>query len=165
MFTAHLLRAHVLCKALHKHCRLCAQALSCVPLFETPWTVTAQAPLTMEFSRQEYWNGLLFPTSGDLPNPGIKSASLALPALAGRFLHCTTWEAQEVQQEWKKRMIRMMWSELKWQKWKSHCILVAHILFNSEFQVYPTFIFYLTPIVINSLMIPVHCWVVFPPVE
>ena len=37
-----------------------------------PWTVTHQAPLSMEFSRQEYWSGLPFPSPGDLPDPGIK---------------------------------------------------------------------------------------------
>ena len=51
----------------------------------TPWTVAHQAPLLMEFFRQEYWSEWPFPTSGDLPNPGIKPASLASPALAGRF--------------------------------------------------------------------------------
>jgi len=40
----------------------------------------------MEFSKQEYWNGLPFPTPGDLPNPGIKPASLASPELVGGFL-------------------------------------------------------------------------------
>ena len=49
-----------------------AQLLSCVLLFATPWTVTLQAPLSMEFSRQEYWNGLPFSHPGDLSNPGIK---------------------------------------------------------------------------------------------
>ena len=44
-------------------------------LFETPWTVVCQAPLSMEFSRQEYWSGLPFPFPGDLPNPGIKPTS------------------------------------------------------------------------------------------
>ena len=44
-----------------------------------------QAPLSLEFSRQEYWNGLPFPTPGDLPNPGIKPASLVSPALVGGF--------------------------------------------------------------------------------
>ena len=63
--------------------------LSCVQLFVTPWTVTCQAPLSMEFSRQEYWSRLPFPTSGDLPNPGIKPTSLASPALAGRFFTAT----------------------------------------------------------------------------
>ena len=49
----------------------------------------------MEFSRQEYWNGLPFPFTGDLPNLGIKPVSSASPALAGRFFTTsTTWEAQ-----------------------------------------------------------------------
>ena len=55
--------------------------LSCVRLVSTPWTVAHQAPLFMEFSRQAYWSGLPFPTPGDLPDPGIKPASLASPAL------------------------------------------------------------------------------------
>ena len=41
-------------------------------LFVTPWTIAHQAPLSMRFPRQEYWNGLPFPSPGDLPNPGIK---------------------------------------------------------------------------------------------
>ena len=45
----------------------------------TPWAVVCQAPLSMGFSRQEYWSGLLFPSPGDLPNPGIEPASPALP--------------------------------------------------------------------------------------
>ena len=44
----------------------------------TPWTVASQAPLSMEFSRQEYWSGLPFPSPGDLPNPEIKPASATL---------------------------------------------------------------------------------------
>ena len=51
----------------------------------TPWTVAHQAPLCMGFSRQEYWSGLPFPTSGHLPNPEIRPASLMSPALAGGF--------------------------------------------------------------------------------
>ena len=59
-----------------------------------PWTVTHQAPLPMEFSRQEYWSRLPFPTPGHLPNPGIKPASLGSPALADRvFTTSATWEA------------------------------------------------------------------------
>ena len=46
----------------------------------TPWTVARQAPLSMGFSRQEYWSGLPFPSPGDLPNPGIESMSPALQA-------------------------------------------------------------------------------------
>ena len=50
------------------------------------WTVAGQAPLSMEFSRQEYWSGLPFPTPGDLLDPGVKPSSLASPALAEGFL-------------------------------------------------------------------------------
>ena len=56
--------------------------LSNVRLFATPWTVACQAPLSMRFSKQEYWSGLPCPSPGDLPNPGIEPAS---PALAGGF--------------------------------------------------------------------------------
>ena len=54
-------------------------------LFETLWTVSHQAPLSMGFSRQEYWSGLPCPPPGDLPNPGLKPTSLMSPALAGGF--------------------------------------------------------------------------------
>ena len=62
--------------------------LSHALLFAAPWTVAHHAPLSMEFSRQEYWNGLPFPPPGDFPNPEIEpvSLSLASPALAGGFL-------------------------------------------------------------------------------
>ena len=50
------------------------------PTLATPWTVVRQAPLSMEFSRQEYWSGLPFPSPGGLPNPGIESGSPALQA-------------------------------------------------------------------------------------
>ena len=56
------------------------KSLSHLRLFATPWTVTHQAPLSMEFSRQEYCNGLPFPSPGDLPNPGIEPWSPALLA-------------------------------------------------------------------------------------
>ena len=54
--------------------------LSRVRLFATLWTVAHQAPLSMGFSRQEYWSGLPFPSPGDLPNLGIKPRSPALQA-------------------------------------------------------------------------------------
>ena len=59
-----------------------AQLLSRVCLFATLWTVARQAPLSMRFSRQEYWNRLPFPTPWDLSDPETEPAS---PALAGRF--------------------------------------------------------------------------------
>ena len=52
--------------------------LSCVQRYVTPWTVAYQAPPSMGFSRQDYWSGLLFPSPGDLPDPGIKPGSSAL---------------------------------------------------------------------------------------
>ena len=54
--------------------------LSCVCLFETPWTVASQAPLSIEFSRQEYCSGLPFPSSTDLSSPGIEPGSPELQA-------------------------------------------------------------------------------------
>ena len=54
-------------------------AKSC-PALVTPWTIAREAPLSMGFSRQEYWSGLPFPFSGNLPNPGLKPRSPALQA-------------------------------------------------------------------------------------
>ena len=65
--------------------RMHAYVLSCVQLFATPWTIACQAPLSMGRSKQEYWSGLPFPPPGNLPNTGVKPASLVSPALASRF--------------------------------------------------------------------------------
>ena len=76
---------HVLCHFSH------------VRLFANPWTVACQAPLSMEFSRQEYWSGLPFPLPEDLSDPGIEPASLTSPALAGRlFTTSATREAHSL---------------------------------------------------------------------
>ena len=61
------------------HLPMC-QLFSCVCLFVTPWTVACQAPLSMGFSRQEYWSGLPFPSPEDLPDQGIEPESPALQA-------------------------------------------------------------------------------------
>ena len=61
------------------------QSCSRVQCFEIPWTAAHQAPLSIEFSGQEYWNGLPFPIPEDFPNPGIKPTSLASSALSLRF--------------------------------------------------------------------------------
>ena len=63
---------------------MCSIAQSC-PTLCNLWTVACQAPLSMQFSRQEYWSGLPVPTPGDLPNPGIEPVSFSSPALAGGF--------------------------------------------------------------------------------
>ena len=58
------------------------------------WIVAHKIPLSMGFSRQEYWSGLPCPPLGDLPDPGTKPTSLTSPALAGGFFTTnTTWEA------------------------------------------------------------------------
>ena len=70
------------------------KSLSHVQLFVTPWTIACQAPLSMGFSRQEYWSKLPFPPPGDLPDPGTEPMSLMSPALAGGFFTTSaTWEA------------------------------------------------------------------------
>ena len=70
----------------------------CVHLFETLWTSAHQAPLSMGFSRQEYWSRLPCPSPGDLPDPGIKPASFMSLALSGGFFTInTTWEALVIQ--------------------------------------------------------------------
>ena len=74
----------LLCYAVLSH-------FSCVRLLLTLWAVARQAPPRVGLSRQEYWSGLPCPPPGDLPDPGIKPASLMSSALAGRFF--TTWEA------------------------------------------------------------------------
>ena len=70
------------------------KSLSRVRLLATPWTAAYQAPPSMGFSRQEYWSGLPCPPPGDLPDPGIKPASIMSPALEGGFFTTrATWEA------------------------------------------------------------------------
>ena len=65
-------------------CSLCSAAQLCW-LCATPWTAAHQAPLSMEFSRQEYWSELPFPPPGDLPNPGIEPESLE-SSCTGRWI-------------------------------------------------------------------------------
>ena len=71
---------------IHTHTCMCMlSCFSCVQLFATLWTIACQAPLSMGFSRQEYWSGLPCPPPGHLPDRGIEPASLMSPALAGGF--------------------------------------------------------------------------------
>ena len=70
-----------------------------ISLCETLWTVTCQTPLSMGFSKQEYWSGLPCPPPGDLPNPGIKPAFLMSPALTCRpILYC--WKKERKKEKW-----------------------------------------------------------------
>ena len=60
-------------KKFHGSLRNLASVLGHVQLLRTPWTVACQSPLSMEFSRQEYWSGLPIPSLGDIPDPGIEA--------------------------------------------------------------------------------------------
>ena len=68
-----------------------------IQLFVIPWTVACQAPLSVAFSRQEYWSGFPCPPPGDLPIPGNESVDLASPALSDRFFTIyATWETLNI---------------------------------------------------------------------
>ena len=82
-------------------CACMLSHFSCVRLFATFWTVALKAPLSMGFSRQEYWSGWPFSSPGDLPDLEIEAVSLTSPALAGRyFSSSTTWEAPWATTPW-----------------------------------------------------------------
>ena len=82
----------------------------CVRLFATLWTQARQAPLSMGFSRQEYWSELLCSSLGDLPHPGIKLASFMLCALAGGFFTASaTWEASLHTLGMQRELVIVIW--------------------------------------------------------
>ena len=96
---------------------------SCVQLFATLWTVAHQAPLSMGFSRQEYWSGFSYPPPGDLPDPGIEPAS---PALQARILYRgATREAQR-------------WVYVIQLRTVSKCKILAHIHTHIHAQCFQT---------------------------
>ena len=74
------------------HAKLLQSCLTLVTL----WTVACQAPLSLGFSRQEYWSGLPCPPAGDLPDPGIKPASPMSPAVAGSFFTTSSTSRQRL---------------------------------------------------------------------
>ena len=75
-----------MCVCVCVYTRACTHMLSHVQLFVNLWTGAHQAPLSVGFSRQEYWSGLPFPYRGDLSDPWTKPMSLGPSALAGRSL-------------------------------------------------------------------------------
>ena len=99
-FTFYLLKKNLPYKVYVKHmlsirdiieCAvLCCAVLRLIWLFVTPWAVAHQAPLSMGFSRKEYWSGLPFPSLGDLPDPGMEPAFLVTLGLAGGFFTTAT---------------------------------------------------------------------------
>ena len=76
---------NVKCKEIEENNGMCVLGHSVMSNSPTPWIVAHQAPLSMEFPRQEYWSGLPFPSLGDLPYSGTEPPSFVSPALAGRF--------------------------------------------------------------------------------
>ena len=83
---------------------MCAQSLSHVQFFATPWTVSHQVPLSMGFSKQEYWSGLSFPPPWDLPDPGIEPTSPVSPVLAiGFFTTEQSWVLLLLKKKKKKK--------------------------------------------------------------
>ena len=87
-------------------------SLSHVQFFVTPWTVTHQTPLSMEFPRQEYWSGLPFPSPGHLPNSGPYWTQVS--CIAGRFF--TNWATREARSlpYWTWISITVKWSVVTW---------------------------------------------------
>ena len=92
---------------------------SCVQLFATLWTIAFKAPLSVGFSRQEYWSGLPFPPPGDLPDPRIEPKSPVSLALAGRFFTTRTTRLFTMAEDWRihvfelwcwRRLIRVPWT-------------------------------------------------------
>ena len=86
------------------HVTVIVYLLTGVQLFLTPWTVARQAPLSMGFSRKEYWSGILFSPPGDLSDPGIEPVSLVSPASAGRCL--TTEPLEKADQDCNERPLQ-----------------------------------------------------------
>ena len=79
---------------------VCVRTLNRVWLSATPWAIAHQASLSMGFSRQEYWSGLPFPSTGDLPDPGIEPTSLASPALPDGFFTSCNFSSVQFSHVW-----------------------------------------------------------------
>ena len=112
----------------------------------TLWTVVCQAPLSMGFSRQEYWSGLPCPPPGDLPNLGIKLESLMSPALArGFFITSAAWEA--VSTIWKNyqlflpAMIRIYVQKISEEKGQTNGQRTVFVKFGERRLFFPSIIF------------------------
>ena len=99
------------------NCQMSIEVCYCclVQLFETPWTVVHQAPLSMGFSRQEYQGGLPCPPPGERPDPGINPVS---PALAGRFF-TTESVTRETPGEVRRHQFHL--TDWYWYKIKTYC--------------------------------------------
>ena len=124
--------------------RLCV--LNQVQLFATPWPAAHQDPLSMGFSRQEYWSRLPFLTPGDLLNPGIELMSLLSPALAGRFFtNCATWEVHNyIEMVLIVIHVKSLWLNSAYGGGRARSFYITYALSGSHMQSnsLKTFIFY-----------------------
>ena len=83
---------------------VCVYTQSSLP-FVTSWTVAWQAPLSVGFFRQEYWNGLPFPSPEDLPHPGIKHTSPVSPSPPSHLAMCHSWPGEGCHSEWRPGLL------------------------------------------------------------
>ena len=101
--------------------------------FATPWTAAQQAPLSMWFSRQEYWRGLSFPSPGDPPNPGIEPES---PALACKFkeylesIFCIMLVVEALSLQKAVEMLEGGWKEVRWIQWITQNFLAGEGIYD-----------------------------------
>ena len=93
------------------HLSLSLVAKAC-PTLATPWTIACQAPLSMGFSRQEYWSGLPFPSPGDFPDPRIQPGSAALQA---DYLPTELWGKPNAYLDYIKSLLQCR--KWKWSRW------------------------------------------------
>ena len=100
---------------------LCECVFSCsvMPDSVIPWTVACQAPLSMVFSKQEYWSGLPYPPPGDFPDPGIKSESPGFSVWAGGFF--TTEPPRKPLQT---SLLEIIWTQIQDERFFSSSIML-----------------------------------------
>ena len=109
-------------------------AKSCLTL-ATPWTVAHQAPLSIKFSRHEYWSRLPIPSPGDLPDPGIKPESLVSPVLASGFF--TSWIIGEAQKIYNTVSIYLSHPIFFWCLCLLHRRLTFFVSWNQHYKSFP----------------------------
>ena len=112
--------------------KLKVKSLNPVWLFATPWTVACHIPLSVGFSRQEYWSGLPFPSPRDLPNPGIEPRSPSTPGRlftvwATREAHCLKAEAvMKKNTERRKIFVVLLWCSVQFNSVAQSCLTLCN---------------------------------------
>ena len=110
-------------------------SLICVWLFATPWPVACQAPLSIEFSRQEYWSGLPFSSLGDLPKPEVEPGSPTLPAKAlATHSSILAWKIPWTEEPGRLQSIRVRYD------WATSLSLFTFMHWRRKWQPTPVFL-------------------------